>query len=288
MKITYLAFLVSSWLYHIYASPVIIWKKPTLGSSSIYSSKSVDVSTLVSSLISSSSMNNVSDLLFLAVIFVIDRKSDGTEGLNRILYQGPEKIPNIAEKYSQAHSIYTHVSGVERNFYVSKKFVQIFGSSERVKVISLQEFKKKLTKLKQKNPEDTLIIKVPSNLSHDEIDENVNAAIEHSKIDTVFLMGVCALDELRYVKATQKNINSRFTFPKRRHLEDQGNKDNENNEDYYTSSGIYYVNMTPNIMAGILFMIFFAFVTNIGIMNLNVISATDVYVKKYYSIGKEA
>jgi len=288
MKIAYLALLVMSCIYHSYATPVIVWKKPTLDSSSIYSSKSVDVLTLISSVISSSSLKNIDDWKFSAVIFIIDRKADGTEGLNRLLYQGPEKIPNIAEKYDQAHSIHTHVSGVKGHIYVTKKVKQIYGSPERVKVISLHEFKRKLTELKQNTATDILIVKIPNNISNEKIDVNVNAAIENSNVKNVLLMGVSSMDELHYEKTIWKNINSRLTFPGGRHLEDQGNNNNENNEDYYTPSAIYYVKMTPNIMAGILFMIFFTFATYIGIMKLSMINATDVYVKKYYSIGKEA
>jgi len=288
MKVAYLALLVTSWLYCSYATPVIVWKKPTLESSSIYSSKSVDVLTLISSVISSSSLKNIDNWFFSLVIFIIDRKVDGTEGLNRLLYQGPEKIPNIAEKYDKAHSIHTHVSGVKGHSYVAKKVEQISGSPERVKVISLHEFKRKLTELKQNTAADILIVKVSNNFSNEKVDVNVNAAIENSNINTVLLMGVSALDELHYEKTIWKNINSPLTFSGRRHLEDQVNNNNEDNEVYYTPSGIYYVKMTPNIMAGILFMIFFTFATYIGIMKLNMISATDVYVKKYYSIGKEA
>merc|ERR1739845_168422 len=101
-------------------------------------------------------------------------------------------------------------------------------------------------------------------------------------------MGLDSLDRKAGKKAIWENINLRLISPGKRYLEDQGNNNIENNEDYYTSSGTYYVYMTPNILTGILFMIFFSFVTYCGIIRLNMVSGTDVYVKKYYFVGKEA
>lgn len=53
------------------------------------------------------------------------------------------------------------------------------------------------------------------------------------------------------------------------------------------SEGKYYVHMTPNIFAGILFTFFFIVVGQIGIGCLNQISFSDTYVEKYPSIGRE-
>lgn len=285
MNIFCLTLLVNFCISRIYSTPAIVWNKFSIDSSSptTYSSEPIDLTTLVSANTAFSSVKESEDLIYSTVIFVLDRKGDGTDGLSRLLYQGPEKIPNIAAKYEQAHSIHAHVSGVKGHVSVTNEVQQVTHYPERVKAVSINEFERKLTKWNDKTLATILIVKVPNRVPRDEIDVIVNSAIDHSNIHSVILLGVRSLDEVRYEKTRFSN-----KVPRRRHLEDQGNNNQDNNDDYYTPSGIYYVMMTPNIMAGILFMLFFTFATNIGIMNLNMISATDVYVKKYYSIGKEA
>jgi len=68
-----------------------------------------------------------------------------------------------------------------------------------------------------------------------------------------------------------------------RRLEDAG--DDANAAD---NSGVYYVNMTPNIFAGLLFMFLFTFVAYLGIACMSMIQGQDVYVNKLPSIGREA
>jgi hypothetical protein len=53
-------------------------------------------------------------------------------------------------------------------------------------------------------------------------------------------------------------------------------------------SGVYYVSMTPNILAGLLFFLLFAVVTYIGISCMGMISGVSVYETKKPSIGREA
>lgn len=287
MNLSHLILLVNSLFIYCYATPVIVWKNSIPDSSPVYSSKTLDISSLFSSLFSTSS-KNVDNSNFSAVIFMIDRRNDGTDGLNHLLYKGPEEIPKIANKYNHAHSIFTHVTGVKGFFFTAKKIEQVTGSSKRVTIIYLREFKRKLSKSKLNTNTDVFVIRVLNHLSINEIDNAVNAAIDCSNIHIVLLMGLDSLDITSTRKIELNNI-SLFTIPPdRRYLEDQGNNDIENNGDYYNSSITYYVYMTPNILTGLLFMIFFFFVTYAGILRLNMISGTDVYVKKYYFVGKEA
>jgi hypothetical protein len=63
------------------------------------------------------------------------------------------------------------------------------------------------------------------------------------------------------------------------------NDANGNNSDL---SGVYYVAMTPNILAGILFMGLFTMITWIGISCMGAISGQEVFVSKMPSVGREA
>jgi hypothetical protein len=68
---------------------------------------------------------------------------------------------------------------------------------------------------------------------------------------------------------------------------DDGNQNNQNAASQ-DMTGIYYVSMTPNILAGLLFTLLFAVVTWIGVSCMGMITGQDVYVSKMPSIGREA
>mmetsp|Transcript_44672 Transcript_44672/g.88707 ORF Transcript_44672/g.88707 Transcript_44672/m.88707 type:complete len:83 (+) Transcript_44672:1-249(+) len=70
---------------------------------------------------------------------------------------------------------------------------------------------------------------------------------------------------------------------RRRRLEDQAN--GQENGDM---SGVYYVAMTPNILAALLFMGLFTTIAWIGISCMGAISGQDVFVSKMPSVGREA
>jgi hypothetical protein len=83
----------------------------------------------------------------------------------------------------------------------------------------------------------------------------------------------------------------------RRRLEDQdGDGDNQNNNGQNNQNnnggddmtGVYYVSMTPNILAGILFTLLFTVTTYIGVTCMGMIAGQDVYVKKMPAVGREA
>jgi hypothetical protein len=73
--------------------------------------------------------------------------------------------------------------------------------------------------------------------------------------------------------------------PSRRLEQDGENANNNGNQDL---SGVYYVSMTPNIFAGLLFAFLFTFITLIAVSCMGMISGQDTYVSKYPSIGREA
>jgi hypothetical protein len=70
-----------------------------------------------------------------------------------------------------------------------------------------------------------------------------------------------------------------------RRLEQQNDDANAGNKDM---TGVYYVQMTPNILAGILFGLLFAFIAYTGISCMGMITGQDVFVTKMPTVGREA
>merc|ERR1712032_443609 len=73
-----------------------------------------------------------------------------------------------------------------------------------------------------------------------------------------------------------------------RRLEDEANNEKNQNNNGQDQEGVYYVNMTPNIFAGLLFFFMFVFTAHLGLTCMNMIEGQDVYVKKMPVIGREA
>lgn len=151
---------------------------------------------------------------------------------------------------------------------------------------------------------NVLLVQIdPKHSDASEIDSAIVKAIEHESIENVILAGIRSLNEVKH----ERNLLSkrrmdvmeaqgqRVLQAKRRRLdqEDQGEEDQGDNNQYYGDNGedmtgVYYVSMTPNILAGILFGLLFFVVTWIGLTCMGEIASQDVYVKKMPIIGREA
>ena len=92
--------------------------------------------------------------------------------------------------------------------------------------------------------------------------------------------------EHRRLQAMEK-AGRKLQQSQRRRLEDANQEENANGDDS-SLEGVYYVSLTPNILAGILFFLLFATVAFIGISCMGMIAGQDVYVKKMPSVGREA
>lgn len=130
-----------------------------------------------------------------------------------------------------------------------------------------------------------IVVRVPAEAASADIDAAVVSAIEDEKVGSVVLTGVRGLSEVKL----ERNANAKKNFYQmqykatgRRRLEDNPNGNNDGSYD-----GIYYVNFTPNIFSGLLFMSFFMVLTYVGLGCMNMIAGQDVYVSKYPSIGRE-
>jgi hypothetical protein len=297
MKIT--GFLLLSLASSISAAPAIVWKKDVTDSQ--YSSKLVKTSNLISELI----LHPPDESQIAATIFVLGRAANGLENLSVLASSG--SLPQIASKYVDASFIHSHVEGAESANSITRDARMEGG--KRVLEISLDEFTLKMASLLKDSeldsfekviiskPEkeatirekallaaDVLIVNIPANTDANEIDKVVVEALDNSSIRTVVLIGVRSHNEVKHERAMQSRRKMTVVSKHQgRRLEDAANANGADE-----TTGVYYVHMTPNIFAGILYTFFFAFLTYTGINCMSMIAGQDVYVHKMPTIGREA
>jgi len=306
--------LLLAWLSSAAAAPAVVWKNGRDSQSTVHISDDVKAKDLLRNALNVES----SDSSLSAVVFLVGRSQDGSESLSTLASEG--KLTGVASKYESAHCIHHHVSGIESTNSIVQDASRA-NAGQKVMQVSLDEFSSKLTSssepvemevdengmmskaVKHANKRaralseaDVLVVSVPANTDPSKIDSAVVNAIDN--VDTVVLAAVRSTDEVklergmearRKLKAMQQ-AGRRVFSAKSRRLEDEGQEDgegdnNNNNEDL---SGVYYVSMTPNILAGLLFFLLFAVTTWIGVSCMGMISGQDVYVTKMPSIGREA
>jgi hypothetical protein len=307
------AVVLSCLLGYALGAPAIVWKSgKDLSESVIHSSNAVDAASVLSEVIhdsgDASSLNTA--------IFLLDRTDSGSERLSELASSG--SLSGIASKYNKAHCIHHHVTGIESPFAMASLARRHEPSSVE---ISLSEFfsltSEKPTKAEIQidsmgieeeaakraellNTASVVVVKIPASTESEEIDRVVVDAIENSKIQNVMLAGLRSTEEVkderiianrRRMSGQQKASNS-ILLGNRRRLEEGGGDDDANNGNNNGGGndmeGVYYVHMTPNIFAGILYAIFFAFVAITGFQCMGMIQGQDVYVKKMPTIGREA
>lgn len=136
-----------------------------------------------------------------------------------------------------------------------------------------------------------------------QLDAAVVQALQDTTYSTVVLCAVRSVEEVK--QEQEMELKRRFLLqeaagralledihrrnnahqPASRRLEE--NMQGQNNNDF-NMNGVYYVSLTPNILAGILFFFLFTFITYVGIGCMGMISGQDVFVTKIPSIGREA
>ncbi|KAL7509756.1 hypothetical protein ACHAXN_007403 [Cyclotella atomus] len=275
------------------AAPAIVWKKGASSSSPIHTSEPIHARSLLAS------VNGESSSALAAVVFVVGRDADGSEGLRKLASSG--SLPSVHERYASADSIHHSVSGVESARTVARDARTDYNG--KVVEVTLDEFNRKLSSMTQTTPEsenkiskseqkrrrdiaqaDILIVSVSPSDSF--IDTIITSAIDSPSIQNVVLSSVRSIDEVKH--ARKLAVNEKFTkVSPRRRLEDAANVDANANANNQNMDGVYYVNMTPNIFAGLLFFFMFAFTAYLGLGCMNMIEGQDVYVKKMPHIGRE-
>lgn len=278
------------------AAPAIVWTNDN-AEAVVHSSKTVKASSLLSH-------GSESDSSLATAVFLVGRSSDGSETLSGLTSSG--SLPLVASKYNDATAVHSHVAGIESPFSIVRDVGA--DTDRRVLQVSLNEFSSKLTSIEKDTPEtdivvdeqgmvnrakaELVVVNVPSTVAPSLLDELVMKAIDNKSVGTVILAGVRSADEVKLERsmAQRRKMKTLEDNGKRRRLEDanNGDDDNANNNNNDGTTGVYFVHMTPNIFAGILFTLMFTVVTFIGVSCMGMIAGQDVYVTKMPTIGREA
>lgn len=263
------------------ASPAIVWKNGA--TSPQHSSETIGASSLLEAHSSSS----------LDLVFVLSRDKDGSEALSTLASSG--KLSRTQAKYETAHSIHHHVSGVESSKSVAR---DLAAGGREVAQLSLSQLEGLLSSSEEDFP--AAVVVTASKTEASALDEAVSGAVAHAKVGSVVLTAQRSVDEVKRDRAliVKRNKVARkqkkiIVDSPRRRLEDADDDQNDDGnqqqqDEEQDADGVYYVNMTPNILAGILFTLMFVFVVQLGLNCMNQISFSDIYVTKCPAVGREA
>lgn len=269
------------------AVPAIVWapsQQSTAVEETVYTSREIPFSFL-----ERSSPNTAS------VVFLLARNPNGDESLSPL---APHLVNDDLRPPTIVHQ---HITGVES----ASKVARSFEEKESAAVVTLDELeslwnatalnnnnsptmmsiKNKRTRAALESTSAPLIVQVPANVCPQRLSRVLASSVQQTNKNTI----VSAIRSTAEVKAERDQHARRKlalqskTIINRRRLEEQ-DADNQDND----MSGVYYVSMTPNLFAGILFFWLFALVTFIGVSCMNNIAGQDVYVKKMPAIGREA
>lgn len=300
-----------SLLWSASAAPAVVWKSSRELSSVVHSSDDVNAADLFADV-----MNVPDEPALPAVIFLLGRNADGSESLSTMASSGA--LPNVAAKYEQADSIHHHCSGLESPAVATRSMpgalqvtlsefssklamvgapvqeMEISAEGSSVPIAKSVSASNKRTKALSKA--SVLVVDVPASTEAATIDAAVLSAIEHSEVGNVVLASVRSVEEVKYerdlqqrrkLSSMQKAGRRMLVSQQSRRLDEAQGDDADNNGDD-DLTGIYYVSMTPNILAGLLFFLLFSVTTMIGVTCMGMISGQDVYVNKMPVIGREA
>jgi len=275
------------------AAPAILWagesSNPTAHSSDV-----IELNTVVRRALSNSSP----EPSLKSAIFVLSRDADGNDGLTSHSTAG--NLPTIGSLYGSANSIEHHVRGLTNIEAVSRSTQLATDPAHSVVETTLDEFNSysksdavesamvasdgSTVNNRALSSANVVIVHVDSKVDSKDIDATVSSAIRNKDIGSVILTTYRSSSEAQLERNLQHRANKKRSS---RRLEDEENNENNNAQDS-DYSGVYFVNFTPNIFAGLMFGFFFIMVTYVGIMSLNNISGQgDIYVTKYPHIGRE-
>jgi len=298
------------------AAPTIIWRGSNDRNEPIHSSETIDASYLVENTVASSK-----DMSLASIIFLLGRDADGNEALSKLASSG--MLPNTASKYEDSDSVYYQVDGLESRHTVARdarKGLSLNNpkiAKELVLDVSLPEVQQKLDSLSEEKVEvevlgdgsvvstnkkqrkrnraldkaNVLVVYVDSTKKDDvsDLDATISAAANHPKVGSVVLSGIRSIDEVKRdrIEITRRKLSAFSKYRRsRRRLEEADDAADDGNAD--DNEVIYYVSLTPNILAGLLFMGLFIFVAYTGIMCMSMIEGQDVFTDKMPHIGREA
>eukprot|EP00980_Cylindrotheca_fusiformis_P002870 scaffold674_cov126-Cylindrotheca_fusiformis.AAC.9 len=305
------AWLLSTLWVSSLAAPAVVWKKAGAADRrSLHNSDSIAASDLLQNALEDISPADSSKV---SVVFLVNKGQDGSESLTELASSG--KLPETANKYNDANAIYHHVSGIE-SMPTMVRAASRANDGHNVLQVSVGELNSKVTsqtkdveisesatmeqssKRANKRSRDIatsnvlLVLLEPK----DEIDTVITNTIDNENVEAVVLAGIRSSDEVkheRYLMSKRRRSimekqGKNMMEARRRRLEEEGGEQGGDEDGDNDMSGVYFVSMTPNILAGLLFGFFFVTVTFIGITCMGAISGQDVYVSKMPTIGREA
>jgi len=260
------------------AAPALVWK--TSSTEGLHDAEAVNVRDLLSS-----HSQVVEESSLATVIFSLDRSDDGREALSAMT----PKLSSVATKVP--HSTHYHVWGVASRQSLAKDARNAIGEEGHVLELSLNQVSNKLANIKKDQvmrKTNTVIVYVSTNASPKDLDSAVIAAIENSSVKTVILTALRGTEEVKQDRTRRRLQQAEEQRGKRRRLDEENGDDGDDGNNDESSGGVYYVHMTPNILAGILFTLFFTVVSTVGLQCMGQIAYSDIYVSKMPIIGREA
>jgi hypothetical protein len=267
------------------AAPALVWKSGVETLETVYNTVPTSVNELF--------RNEPS-----AVVFVLARDADGNDSLTQIAPQltGVASMRDPAFVHSHVMGVQTQMKGASRVSLADLAMHLNASSSEEIINVdgSIAQMKRK------KAPKNSVwIVPVDARTDPAALDAAVVNAIEqsHKGGGSVILTAIRSTKEVKMERELEQRRRLSVQHKagqsleqqngRRRRLEDQAKNDdaNNNNSDL---QGVYYVALTPNILAGLLFFLLFTAIAYIGISCMGAIQGQDTFVTKMPTVGREA
>jgi len=212
------------------------------------------------------------------VIFVLERTDDGAEALS--ILASAKKLQKIETLPYEAHP---HVSKIDSVTNIIRQVDILSGRKGSASSTPLSSLSDALDAKNEgsKVRKSTYVVKV-SQESAGDIDSVVNSVLSRSDVSSVLLTAIRSFSEAK-AERLQK-LDRKPKANRARRLDQAAADDAYNGFD----GSRYYVSMTPNILAGVLFFFFFAMSAIVGIGCMGRIAGQEVFTDKSPPVGREA
>lgn len=274
------------------AAPAITWIGDHSSASppTIHNSDPIELRTVLRRALHQSPESSSLDV----AIFLLQRDVDGNDGITA----HASNLPTISALSSSASTVEHYVRGLSCPKSIKKVVQTVAGTSRSVVETTLDEFRSfsahdfsteadvaaggSIVHKRALAGASVALVHVNARVDAATIDAVVSAAVEDGRVGSVVLTslrseGEAKLEKRLQDRARREPVRAQSSVnTSRRRLEENEVK------------GVYFVNFSPNIFAGLLFFFFFVMVTYTGISCMGMISGgDDYYVEKYPHIGRE-
>jgi len=213
------------------------------------------------------------------VIFVLERTDDGAEALSMLA--AAKKLQKIETLPYEAHS---HVSKIDSVTNIIRQVDILSGRKGSAASTPLSSLSDALDAKNEgsKFRKNTYVVKVSQENAGD-IDSVVDTVVSRPDVSSVLLTAIRSFSE---VKADRlQKLQKKPTANRARRLDQADDADDAYNG---FDGSRYYVSMTPNILAGLLFFFFFVMSAIVGLGCMNRIEGQEVFTDKSPPVGREA